>query len=209
MKRFILTIAVLAMIITPLAAADISAGAGVEGIWAQLSYDGDRGYDAKAIGGVFGLRVSNDMGLDLGLNVGVAAAMKPRLNGQEWASLLFGTKRCEVFHADIKVLYHMPTEFGAYAGAQAFWRNAVFTEGGRLNDWKRLSIHSLGVGAEAGLLLRRNSTMFSLGLRYDKPLKSWVVYSEREDWETKTHERYSIDATGRTLSLVFGVTASY
>ncbi len=209
MKK-VITVLMIVLVCASVFAIDASGGFRAMVVNSNLSYGDNKGYSATFTGGSISIGVLSDLGFGADASIGAMTSISAMLDGSGFKTSLFGSyKRVNGYRATLSASYTMPTTIGAYAKAYGYWADAVFTTGGRLNNWERISFHSLGWGYEAGAYYKNGDTKYSLGVAMDHPLKSWTVERERKDWKTSEGTRTDIDATGKDLVIVFSVTASY
>lgn len=181
MKRIV---SILVLICIALSLGAITAGFCIDGSLASFSSK-DLTYDIRSLGG--GIVVSqyeDSLGLGVSAKIGAAYAPRAQLNGSTASGYGFWGPTCYHYNAQLGLTWKMPFDYGIFAGVHIAYNDVVFQKGGRLTEWERLSIHSIGWGGEFGVFFKAGKVGVSLSCGMEKNLSSWAVSRTRQDWET-------------------------
>ncbi len=199
--------------------ARFESGFQMEGRMGHLEYDDDgqtAGYSFGALGGsIIGNYIESTLIGDVGItgSLGMAVAGRSTLNGSSFVSTGWLQKaRCYDYCARAGLRYGFTVEeISLYAETHVSWDSVVFQEG-YTQTWERLSFHTFGVGAGAGI-----SRFFEYGpaaglnmtlsFSYDIGLKSFTASRSRANWETSAATTKDIKAQSGIMKVSLGITA--
>ncbi len=190
----------------------------MEGRTAHLEYDNDgqtAGYSFRALGGsIIGNYIESTLIGDVGItgSLGMAVAGRSTLNGSSFVSTGWLEKaKCYDYCSRAGLRYGFTVKaISLFAEAHVSWDSVVFQEG-YTQKWERLSFHTFGAGAGAGISRyfeygpAAGLTM-TLSFSYDIGLSSFTASRTRANWETSAATTNDIKAQSGIMKVSLGIT---
>lgn len=211
-------VAITVWAIVVLAFVSASYGFSMYGKSRTLTYEEDGkilGYSIKAMGGglVFGLseRISG-FGFEGLVGVSYASPRWSTLNGEDFHGESWFS-RASVYDYEARLAYTWEwriKEFGIGADVHVSWDSVAFQHGS-VQEWERLSFHTLGWGWNVGISHtfasgKADGMRLGLSLGQNYGIRSFTAARSRSHWNTSRAETEPIDASVGELRASLSVT---
>lgn len=207
MKKGIIVFILVIMAVSLVSAFEVSGRILTQGIRRNLSLAGDEfWYDIIAAGGEIGIGFEDpETELGMFLQIGVSVAGRKNLVGyNDYFSSVKGRMNVYDYNAALGLKWeHSLEKIGLYVDIHLSWDSVAF-QNGSVQEWKRLSFHTFGMGFATGLELPvRGGVNLILECSYDIGFISFTAERERVRWKTSgaTVERISSSSCATKLLL--------